>query len=135
MDNHSEGEWLGVSGIREIIDDLIFIVGGCVAGGSTEPVSEVGQGLNQVDGIRDERIVWKLATLVEVGLVDKVPVCLEAVGAFDVISEGCALNEGMVNFSCNKTGVWLLENVELIKSSCQNWRVLGLKNFLGSESD
>ena len=42
--------------------------------------------MDQVVGVRDELIVGELATLVEVGLVDKVPRSLEAVGALDVVS-------------------------------------------------
>ena len=61
--------------------------------------------MDQVVGVRDELIVGELATLVEVGLVDKVPRSLEAVGALEVVSKGCALNERVVHLSCDKTGV------------------------------
>ncbi len=61
--------------------------------------------MDQIVDVRDELIVGELATLVEVWLVDKVPRSLEAVGALDVVSKGCALNEGVVHLSCDKTGV------------------------------
>lgn len=67
------------------------------------------------------RVVLEGATISKVGLVDEMPVALEAVPlTFDVISKGSALGEGVRSLVLGQAWLWLLQVGEHVESLGQS---------------
>lgn len=136
MNNHSKGKGLGISFIREVLLDLLVVGGGSEVSGVHKPVSEVGECSNGVDiGDFEVGVVRKITSVSKVRSIDVVPERLETVDALDVIGEGGALNEGVVNFTFDEGGLGLLKDEQLGEGSLEDCGVFGLKNLLGSCCD
>lgn len=136
VDDHAESEGALVGLVRELAGDLAGVSG---LRGADLALKELGEGIESLDDINirlaETEVIKSGAWLVEVGLVDEVPVALEGVAlALDVIGEGGALGEGVVALSA-EVGVVLLEDSELGKSISENVGVVGLEERLGLSCD
>lgn len=133
VDDHAQGERALVRLVRKVGRDLLSVCGLRGADLTLEELSEGREGLNDVDiRLREVKVVESGAWLVEVRLVDVVPVRLERVAlALDVISESGALSEWVV-FLLAKRRVVLLEDSQLGERGLEHLGVLLLENGLGA---
>jgi len=90
---------------------------------------------NILIGLDKAKVIKSSAWLVEVRLVDEVPVALEGVAlALNVVSKGGALSEGVLTLLA-QIRVIFLKDSELSDSSIENVRILVLEDSLCSSRD
>lgn len=136
VDDHSEGEGALIGVGAELVRDLLSV--GCVSGVNIS-LKELGVGIkgsnDVLRGLGEGKVVEGSALLVEVGLVDVMPVALEGVAlSLDVVGEGSALGEGVV-LLLDEVGVVLGKDSQIGKGGIENGWVLVLKNGLSSPGD
>ena len=79
------------------------------------------------------KVIDRGVRLVQIGLVEEVPRCLEvAKSFFDVVGKGCTLSERMILLVQDDVGTALSEMVQLFKSSFERALSLVGKNSLGA---
>ena len=136
MDDQAEGEGALVTLIGEPVSNLACVGG---LGGADLTLEELGVGIESLSdvliGLSEAEIIKRGAWLIEVGLVDVMPVSLEGVAlSLDVISKGSALSEGVVAL-LDEARVILLEDSKLGKSSIKDGGILLLEESLSSSGN
>jgi hypothetical protein len=82
VDDHTESEGSGIGIDGEVLGNLLIVVGAeVIVTGALKPLGKVGKGTNNIVlGHFVEGVVIKGVTVDSVGLIDEVPIGLEAVG-------------------------------------------------------
>jgi len=136
VDDKTEGERLLVGHFGEIGGDL----GNVGAGGhifTLEESGEVSQSVQNVSrGLHKEGVILNGATVRQVGLVDEMPAALEGVAlALDVVGEGSALSEGVVQLVLGQFGVRLSQRGENGQGGVESGGGVDLEEGLSMSGD
>ena len=111
---------------------MVILVAGLVVTLVVEPVGQSTHGLGDVVRVHFEVVVIDVAALVEEWLVDEVPSRLvSSTLGLQLISEGSALNHGVLVLAGNELGVRLLENGQDSLDILNGLRTLLLENVVG----
>jgi hypothetical protein len=132
MDDHAESERSSIGIHGEALRDLLIVVGGQVIfTWALEPLGQIGEGTNDiVFGHLVKGVLVHGVTVDNEGLIDEVPIGLEIVDRLDIVSEGSALREGVINLAFNKVGARHLEGVKLGESCVENSGIFGFEEGL-----
>uniref|UniRef100_A0A7S3MLY6 Uncharacterized protein n=1 Tax=Favella ehrenbergii TaxID=182087 RepID=A0A7S3MLY6_9SPIT len=137
MDYHAQHKRAHVVQLGELLSDPLDVLGLASTWVLLEEGGKVSKRRNHVHILRVEvEIVQFRVGLIQVRLVDKVPIGLESTESeFDIICEGGALCERVVSLVDDNVGVVVLERVQLgERLGKHSWRFLA-QNLLGLSRD
>ena len=122
--------------VRKVLYDLLVVVV-CLELLITvfQPRIETLKCAHNFIDIFNEIKVRQLASLIEIGLINKVPCKLKLVCWFNIVSKGSTLSKWIITFIRCKNWLTKSQNLEFFKRFSKNFRVFYFKNFLSSSCD